>query len=65
MEPPLRVPPPADFQPHIERGTGLNPIDHGPWGVRPTIQIGKDPVKRTKKVAKAPPKVPPTPDWHG
>lgn len=64
MEPPIRVPPPADMQVPIERGTGLNTIDHGPWGVLPTVQVTKEPVKRAKKVTKAPPKVPPTPGWH-
>lgn len=52
MEPPLR-PPPADPQ----RRTGLNTIDHGRFVVLPTIQVSKEPVKRTKpkKVTKAAP----------
>lgn len=66
MEPPLRPPPDATRQFPTERGTGLNTVDHGPWGVLPTIQVSKEPVKRNKpkKVTKAAPKVPPTPDWH-
>lgn len=67
MEPPTSPLAPTAMQCPTERGTGLNTIDHGRFGVpsRPTSRyLSKEPVKRTKKVTKAAPKVPPTPDWH-